>query len=124
MTYYKLTTYLTSKRNRVETTNALDQAMAEMHYGRSRAILQAQVDKIKASVSANDPFCQNLIKDLEYRYPTERAYRSCQNSNAILQRRERGIYMPSSNVSSRQYVNMQQTAMALDVQRNNNNKTS
>ncbi|CAF3178743.1 unnamed protein product [Rotaria socialis] len=103
------------QRNRVETTRALEQAMAEHDYRQSRAILQAQVDKIKASVSANDPFCQNLIKDLEYRYPTESAYRSSQYNTYICHTMERGTYTSPTNISSLQYANQRQVKMAFDV---------
>ncbi|CAF4662736.1 unnamed protein product, partial [Rotaria magnacalcarata] len=50
--------------------------MDEQDYGRSLELLKAQVKNIKSSVSGEDPFCQQLIKDLEYRYPNEHAYRS------------------------------------------------
>ncbi|CAF4577758.1 unnamed protein product [Rotaria sp. Silwood1] len=92
------------QRNRVETAHALEQAMAEDNYRQSRAILKAQVDKIKASVSAQDPFCQKLIKDLEYHYPTERDYRSSQHNTYMCHTTERGTYMPSSNTSTRQLL--------------------
>ncbi|CAF4673575.1 unnamed protein product [Rotaria sp. Silwood1] len=69
------------QRNRVETAHALAQAMAEDNYRQSRNILKAQVEKIKTSVSGQDPFCQKLIKDLQYRYSSERAYRSSHQNN-------------------------------------------
>ncbi|CAF3648947.1 unnamed protein product [Rotaria sordida] len=78
------------QRNRVETTHALEQAMVEGNYRQSRTILKAQVDKIKASVSAQDPFCQKLIKDFEYHYPIERDYRSSQHNTYMCHRMERG----------------------------------
>ncbi|CAF1262419.1 unnamed protein product [Rotaria sordida] len=77
------------QRNRVETTYALEQAMIEDDYRQSRAILKAQIDKIKASVSVQDLFCQKLIKDLEYHYPTERDYRSSQHNTYMSHTTER-----------------------------------
>ncbi|CAF2933415.1 unnamed protein product [Rotaria sp. Silwood2] len=107
------------QRNRVETAHALERAMAEDNYRQSRAILKAQVDKIKASVSAQDPFCQKLIKDLEYHYPTERDYRSSQHNTYMCHRTERGTYMPTSNTSTLQYVNSYQRQMASDFENKN-----
>ncbi|CAF0860364.1 unnamed protein product [Didymodactylos carnosus] len=82
------------QRNRVETAHVLERAMNEYDYGRSLAILKGQVEKIKASVSAQDPFCQQLIKDLEYRYPSERDYRSSHHNNYYQHQTERGTYAP------------------------------
>jgi hypothetical protein len=56
------------QRNRVETAAVLKQAMDESDYNGSLDLLKVEVDKIKASVSAQDPFCQQLIKDLRCRY--------------------------------------------------------
>jgi hypothetical protein len=39
--------------------------MHENNYHRSIGLLKAQVRKIEKSVSAQDPFCQQLIKDLQ-----------------------------------------------------------
>ncbi|CAF3706138.1 unnamed protein product [Rotaria sp. Silwood1] len=109
------------QRNRVETAHALAQAMAEDNYRQSRNILKAQVEKIKTSVSGQDPFCQKLIKDLQYRYSSERAYRSSHQNNYVCHGTERGTYTPASNISSRQYVSFNQQQMVFDFV---NNKTS
>ncbi|CAF3635952.1 unnamed protein product [Rotaria sp. Silwood1] len=109
------------QRNRVETAHALAQAMAENDYRQSRAILEAQVNKIKASASGQDPFCQKLIKDLEYSYPSERVYRSSHQNTYRCHVTERGTYQPSSNISSRDYANACQRRMALNFP---NNKSS
>ncbi|CAF4502812.1 unnamed protein product, partial [Rotaria sp. Silwood2] len=68
------------QRNRMETAFVLRRAMNETNYRRSLDLLKAQVQKIQESVSAQDPFCQQLIKDLEHRYPSERDYRLSQNA--------------------------------------------
>ncbi|CAF2513196.1 unnamed protein product [Rotaria sp. Silwood2] len=104
------------QRNRVETTHALAKAMTEYDYRESRAILEAQVNKIKASISAQDPFCQKLIQDLEYRYPSETAYRSSHHNYYRCQATERGTYMPLSTTSTRQYVSSIQQHMAYDFE--------
>ncbi len=72
------------QRNRVETARVLKLVMDTSSYERSHAILNAQVDKIKASASAQDPFCQRLIQDLQHRFLTERDYRSS-HTNAYRQ---------------------------------------
>ncbi|CAF0894689.1 unnamed protein product [Didymodactylos carnosus] len=104
------------QRNRVETENVLERAMNEYDYGRSRAILKDQVEKIKASVSAQGPFCQQLIKDLEYRYPSERKYRSSHHNSYHQHQTERGTYTPSSTISTQQYLSQEQSTQAADFQ--------
>ena len=91
------------QRNRVETAREIKRAMDESNYQGSLAILKAQVEKIKSSVSGQDPFCQLLIKDLEYRYPSERDYRSSHFNNYMQHSSERGTYAPMGNISSVQY---------------------
>ncbi|CAF2978602.1 unnamed protein product, partial [Rotaria sp. Silwood2] len=91
------------QRNRVETVREIKRVMHENNYQRSIAILKAQVDKIKASVSAQDPFCQLLVKDLEYRYPSERDYRTSYYNAYAQHSSERGTYAPSTNASALQY---------------------
>jgi hypothetical protein len=100
------------QRNRVETAHEIKRAMDENHYERSRTILKAQVEKIKTSVSAQDPFCQLLIKDLEYRYPSERDYRSSHHNTYMQHSYERGTYAPATNVSLRRYINNRQRRQA------------
>ena len=56
--YLQINYTLDLQRNRVETAHVLKLAMEEYDYKRSLAILKAQVEKIQASVSAQDPFCQ------------------------------------------------------------------
>jgi hypothetical protein len=96
------------QRNRVETACEIKRAMDENNYQRSLAILKAQVEKIKSSVSGQDAFCQLLIKDLEYRYPSERAYRSSHHNTYMQHSSERGTYAPTTTYSSPQYLSNQQ----------------
>ena len=83
------------QRNRIQTTQALKEAMDERSYNKSLEILRNQVLKIKASVTAQDPFCQQLIKGLEFRHASEQAYRSTHLSSYTQQRMERGAYTPA-----------------------------
>ena len=98
------------QRNRVETARVLREAMEENNYTRSLAFLKAQVDKIKASISAEDPFCQNLISDLQQSFPTEREYRSSHHNTYRCHDTERGTYNSSGTTSSQLYVSPQQRA--------------
>jgi hypothetical protein len=100
------------QRNRVETAREIKRAMDQNNYEQSRAILKAQVEKIKASASAQDPFCQSLIKDLEYRYPSERDYRSSHNNTYMQHSYERGTYAPQTNSSSVTYISSNQQQQA------------
>jgi hypothetical protein len=100
------------QRNRVETANVLKLAMEEYNYQRSLAILKAQVEKIQASVSAQDPFCQNLIQDLQHHYPSEQEYRSSHHNTSRVYRTERGTYIPNSTTGTRQYQNTRQRLQA------------
>jgi hypothetical protein len=100
------------QRNRVEMAQAIKRAMDENQYERSLAILKAQVEKIQASVSGQDPFCQLLIKDLQHRYPSERAYRSSHNNTYMQHSSERGTYAPTTTFSSAQYLSSNQQRRA------------
>jgi hypothetical protein len=90
--------------------------MDESNYQRSLAILKAQVEKIKSSVSGQDSFCQLLIKDLEYRYPSERAYRSSHQNAYMQHSSERGTYAPITTFSSAQYASNQQQQQVFHFQ--------
>ncbi len=109
------------QRNRIETAFAIRQAMHENNYHRSLGILKAQVRKIEASVSAHDPFCQQLIKDLQYNYPTERDYRLSQNNAYIQHSSERTTYSTEYSSSLLMYQSPQQR---LEIDRFNEKYTS
>jgi hypothetical protein len=108
--HLKVNYTLDIQRNRVETACALKRAMEETDYSQSVTLLKAQVEKIKVSVSAQDPFCQKLVNDLQYTFPTERAYRSSQQQAYRSHETERGTYNPSANTSSQLYLSPQQKA--------------
>jgi hypothetical protein len=92
----------------LETALALKRAMNEIDYKKSLNILKAQVKKIEASASAQDPFCQQLINDLKHHYPTERAYRSTNLNSYLQQSTERRTYAPMSMTSVPIYQTSQQ----------------
>jgi hypothetical protein len=104
------------QRNRVETAREIKRAMDESNYQRSLAILKAQVEKIKSSVSGQDPFCQLLIKDLEHHYPSERDYRSSHHNAYMQHSSERGTYAPTTTFSSAQYISSPQQQQAAHFQ--------
>ncbi len=107
---------LDRQRNRVETAFALKQAMNEKNYRKSLAILTAQVEKIQASVSAQDPFCQKLIKDLKHHFRSEREYRSTTLNSYAQQSLERGTYASSLVSSVQMYQTPQQQQRINDYQ--------
>jgi hypothetical protein len=82
--------------------------MDEQDYSRSLALLKTQVEKIKTSVSAQDPFCQQLIKDLEYRYSTECDYRSTYHNIYMQHASERSTYSTATSSSVHIYGNVHQ----------------
>jgi hypothetical protein len=110
--YLQINYTLDLQRNRVETAHALKLAMEEYDYKRSLALLKAQVEKIQASVSAQDPFCQSLIKDLEYHYRSEQEYRSSHHNAYMQHHTERGTYFPASTSSTTRYQNHRQRQQA------------
>jgi hypothetical protein len=59
-------TQLTLQWNQAETSEVLKRAVEEVDYRRARDMTNAQLDKIRSSVSAVDPLCQQLIHGLEY----------------------------------------------------------
>lgn len=110
---------LDRQRNRIETAQALERAMEENNFSRSRAILKAQVEKIQASVSAQDPLCQELVRDLQHSYPTENAYRSSHTNTYMCHHTERGTYIPSTTTSSERYNTNHQRLLAARLRNRN-----
>jgi len=100
------------QRNRVETALALKLAMKEKNYEQSMNLLKFQVEKLKKSVSAKDPFCQQLIKDLQYRFRSERDYRSTYHNTYMQHQTERGTWTSPANTSSLQYSTRSQNTQA------------
>ncbi|CAF4690961.1 unnamed protein product [Rotaria sp. Silwood2] len=115
--YLRVSYTIDLQRNRIATALVLRQAMNEPNYSRSVALLKTQVNNIKASVSARDPFCQQLIKDLEHRYPTERDYRSTHYNGYMQHATERGTYSTATSSSSKIYGSVHQQSQVTRYQR-------
>ena len=96
--------------------------MQEGNYHRSIDLLQAQVRKIEQSVSAQDPFCQQLIKDLQHHYPTERDYRLSQMNAYTQHSSERATYSIEHSHSVCQYRSPHQ--VIIEFNQFNKNNTS
>ena len=64
------------QRNRAETSAVLKRAVEEDDYARAREMINAQLTKIRSSVSAADPLCQQLIRDLEYKYSNQYEFKT------------------------------------------------
>ncbi|CAF1272589.1 unnamed protein product [Adineta steineri] len=100
------------QRNRVETALVLKQAMEENNYEQSIKLLNDQIEKLKKTVSSKDPFCQQLIKDLEHRFQSERDYRSTHHNTYMQHSSERGTWSSTANTSTTQYTTISQTTQA------------
>ncbi|CAF1924119.1 unnamed protein product [Rotaria magnacalcarata] len=59
------------QRNRAETSEILKRAVVETDYERAREMVKGQLEKIRSSVSAECPLCQQLMWDLEFQYPSQ-----------------------------------------------------
>ncbi|CAF0983833.1 unnamed protein product [Rotaria sp. Silwood1] len=98
------------QRNRVETALVLKQAMEENNYEQSMNLLKDQIEKLKKSVSAKDPFCQQLIKDLKHRFQSERDYRSTHYNTYMQHLTERGTWSSTANASTIHYTTISQNS--------------
>ena len=98
------------QRNRVETAFVLKQAMEENNYELSMNLLKNQIEKLTKSVSAKDPFCQQLIKDLKHRFRSERDYRSTHHNTYMQHLTERGTWSSTANASTIHYTTVSQNS--------------
>jgi hypothetical protein len=101
------------QRNRIETAMVLRLAMEEKDYRRSRDLLKRQVKKIERSFSGQDPFCQQLIQDLQLHYPTEDQFRRSHTNAYIQHSLERSTYT-DNNLSSSVYYRSRQQQSQMD----------
>ncbi len=91
----------------------LQLAMEENDYRRSRDLLKRQVRKIEQSVSGQDPFCRQIIRDLQLHYPTENQFRRSHINAYIQHSLERSTYT-DNNLSSSVYYRSRQQQSQMD----------
>ncbi|CAF4844600.1 unnamed protein product [Rotaria sp. Silwood1] len=92
------------QRNRAETSRVLKEAVNEPNYERARELLNAQLAKIRASVSAQDPLCQQLIRDLEYQYTSQYEFATTMTNMYMQHGQERFTYSTATTFSSNCYM--------------------
>lgn len=92
------------QRNRAETTHALKQAVSTDDYQRAREIINVQLDKIRSSVSAQDPICKQLIRDLEYQYSNHREFQTTMTNMYMQHGQERATYSTGTTISAACYM--------------------
>ena len=91
------------QRNRAETSRVLKQAVEETDYARAREMLNEQLTKIRSSVSAQDPLCQQLIRDLEYQYSSQHEFKTTMTNMYMQHGQERATYSTGTTFSACQY---------------------
>ncbi|CAF3833932.1 unnamed protein product [Rotaria sp. Silwood1] len=92
------------QRNRAETSRVLKEAVNEPNHERARELLNVQLTKIRASVSAQDPLCQQLIRDLEYQYTSQYEFATTMTNMYMQHGQERFTYSTATTFSSNCYM--------------------
>ncbi|CAF1009133.1 unnamed protein product [Didymodactylos carnosus] len=99
------------QRNRIIAANGMKEATAhaENHdMDQAKAILQAVIDKISASISLNDTLCQGLINDLnkgiEKFEHDKQQFTAYMYNMEIQYRTERGTYMAPMFTNANMYI--------------------
>ncbi|CAF4969169.1 unnamed protein product, partial [Rotaria sp. Silwood1] len=92
------------QRNRAETSRVLKEAVNEPNHERARELLNVQLAKIRASVSAQDPLCQQLIRDLEYQYTSQYEFATTMTNMYMQHGQERFTYSTATTFSSNCYM--------------------
>jgi hypothetical protein len=82
----------------------LKQAVEEHDYNRAREMINTQLAKIRSSVSAEDPLCQQLIRDLEYRYSNQHEFRTIMTTMHTQHGQERATYSSATTCSTIGYM--------------------
>jgi len=96
------------QRNRAETSIVLKKAVEEHDYQRARELVNAQIQKIRSSVSAKDVLCQQLIKDLEYQYSNQHEFKTTMTNMLMQHGQERATYSTATTQSACMYVTSSQ----------------
>jgi hypothetical protein len=92
------------QRNRAETSQVLKRAVEEHDYERAREMINTQLAKIRSSVSAEDPLCQKLIRDLEYQYSNQREFNTTMTNMYMQHGQERATYSTVTTISAGHYM--------------------
>ena len=92
------------QRNRAETSRVLREAVHHADYARARKLLNVQLAKIRASVSAQDPLCQQLIRDLEYQYSSQDQFQTTMTNMYMQHGQERATYSTVTTISANCYM--------------------
>ncbi|CAF1157449.1 unnamed protein product [Adineta steineri] len=92
------------QRNRAETSRVLKEAVNEPNYERARELLNTQLAKIRTSVSAQDPLCQQLIRDLEYHYTNPSQFATTMTNMYMQHGQERYTYSTATTMSANCYM--------------------
>lgn len=92
------------QRNRAETSEILRRAVAMRNYAEAQQLINTQLAKIRASISAADPLCQQLIRDLEYRYQDHYQFQTTMTNMFMQHGQERATYSTATTLSANMYV--------------------
>ena len=92
------------QRNRAETSELLKRVVEEANYERAREMINAQLDKLRSSVSAADPLCQQLIRDLEYQYSNQYEFKTTMTNMYMQHGQERATYSTGTTISAACYM--------------------
>jgi hypothetical protein len=97
-------TQLTLQWNQAETSEVLKRAVEEVDYRRAHDMINAQLDKIRSSVSAVDSLCQQLIRDLEYKYSNQYEFKTTMTNMYMQHGQERATYSTGTAISAACYM--------------------
>ncbi|CAF1369809.1 unnamed protein product [Rotaria magnacalcarata] len=92
------------QRNRAETSEVLKRAVVETDYERAREMVNVQLEKIRSSVSAESPLCQQLIRDLEFQYSSQREFQTTMTNMYMQHGQERATYSTVNTTSANCYM--------------------
>ena len=92
------------QRNRAETSEVLRKAVEERDYNRARQLINIQLEKIRSSVSAADPLCKELIRDLEYQYSSQHQFQTTMTNMYMQHGQERATYSTVTTISAGSYM--------------------
>lgn len=67
-------------------------------------MVDTQLAKIRSSVSAQDPLCQQLISDLEYQYSNQHEFKTTMTNMHMQHGQERATYSTVTTCSAGSYM--------------------